>query len=77
MEQQKYDEARDALLKAVAGEPDAAKAHYQLSLAFARLGDRDASSRHLELYRQSKEQREERMTELRTRAGLGASGMQP
>lgn len=77
MSQQKYQEARDVLLRAVQSEPDMSKAHYQLSLAFARLGDRDSSSKHLELYRESRRQQDERLVELRTRAGRAPSGGEP
>ncbi len=77
MSQQRYEEARDALLRAVASAPDLAKAHYQLSLAFARLGDRETSSEHLELYRRIRREKDERLGELRTRAGLGTPGMGP
>ncbi len=77
MTQARYEEARDAFLRAVASEPGSAKAHYQLSLAFARLGDRESSARHLELYRKAQKESEDRLIELRTQAGLGVSGMKP
>lgn len=77
MTQARYEEARDAFLQAVASEPDLARAHYQLSLAFARLGDRETSTKHLELYRQIRREKDERLIELRTQAGLGTSGMGP
>ncbi len=75
MAQAKYEEARDALLQAVASGPRLAKAHYQLSLAFARLGDRETSTKHLELYRRIRREKDERLVELRTKAGLGTPGM--
>ena len=71
MTQERYEEARDAFLRAVASEPHSAKTHYQLSLAFARLGDRESSRKHLELYRRIRRESDERLVELRTRAGLG------
>ncbi len=77
MTQERYEDARDAFLQAVAGGPRLAKAHYQLSLAFARLGDRETSSKHLELYRRIRREKDERLLELRTEAGLGTSGMGP
>ncbi len=77
MTQARYEEARDAFLRAVASSPDLARAHYQLSLAFARLGDRETSSKHLELYRRLHREEDERIEDLRTRAGLGTSGMGP
>ncbi len=75
MNQQRYEEARDVFLRAVSSEPGSAKTHYQLSLAFARLGDRESSNKHLELYRRIRRENDERLVELRTRAGLGESGM--
>ncbi len=77
MAQASYEEARDFLLRAVASGPALAKAHYQLSLAFARLGDRETSAQHLELYRRIRKEKDERLVELRTKAGLGTSGMGP
>ncbi len=77
MTQARYDEARDAFLRAVVSDPELARAHYQLSLAFARLGDRESSRKHVEIYRRVRRERDERLTELRTRAGLGNSGMAP
>jgi tetratricopeptide (TPR) repeat protein len=51
MREGRFAEARAALEKAVAADPDGAKAHYQLSQACARLGDADCARRHLELYK--------------------------
>ena len=39
MKQEKFAEARDALLKAAAADPSSPKVHYQLSLAYERLSD--------------------------------------
>ncbi len=75
MNQRRYAEARDALERAVAADPTSSKAHYQLSLAYARLGDSEASERHLDLYRRTLREAEEYLIELRTKAGLGVSGM--
>ena len=47
MKQERYAEARDALLKAVASDPCSTKAQYQLSLACARLGDPASAEKHL------------------------------
>ena len=55
MRHQSFAEARAALEQAVAADPELAKAHYQLSLACARLGDRDCAKRHLELYRRAED----------------------
>ena len=75
MTEQRYEEARDLFLRAVSSMPDSAKTHYQLSLAFARLGDRESSNKHLELYRRIRRENDERLVALRTRAGLRESGM--
>ena len=56
-----YAEARDALLKAVAAEPDSPKAHYQLSLVYARLGDEANAKKHLEIYQEKLRGDEERI----------------
>lgn len=75
MAQARYEEARDVFLRAAASMPGSAKTHYQLSLAYARLGDRESSSKHLDLYRRIRAESDERLVELRTRAGLENSGM--
>jgi Tfp pilus assembly protein PilF len=74
MKQQRFGEARDALLKAVAVDPRSPKAHYQLSLAYARLGDEASSERHRELYQQKLREIEELVRRLRTETGLSRSG---
>ena len=53
MKQQRYVDARDALLRAIEAEPHLARAHYQVSLAYARLGDEARSRKHAELSRRS------------------------
>ena len=53
MRQGRFAEAREALEKSVAADPERAKAHYQLSQACARLGDKACAQRHLELYRKA------------------------
>jgi len=69
MNQEKYADARDALLRAVAADPDSSRAHYQLSLAYARLGDRARSEKHLEMYRVKLREMEERARMVRRRTG--------
>lgn len=69
MNQEKYAEARDALLKAVTADPASSRAHYQLSLAYARLGDSASSEKHLELYRLKLREMEERAKMVRSRTG--------
>lgn len=65
MKQERYAEARQSLEAALAADPDSAKTHYQLSLACARLGDRDCAQRHLEGYRRVQEEVEQRLRQLR------------
>lgn len=55
--------------------PGSAQTHYQLSLAFARLGDRESSKMHLDAYRRIRQENDDRLVEVRTRAGLESSGM--
>lgn len=74
MQQGRYAEARDALEATVAADPKATRAHYQLSLVHARLGDRERSKQHLELYRRLLEEEGERLTELRGKLGLPEDG---
>ena len=53
MRGQRFAEARTALERAVAADPQLAKAHYQLSQACIRLGDRACAEKHLEIYRRA------------------------
>lgn len=69
MKQEQYAEARDALLKVVAADAASSRAYYQLSLAYARLGDRASSEKHLELYRVKLREAEERAKMVRNRTG--------
>lgn len=72
MQAERYAEARDAFESVLAIDADAAKAHYQLSLAYARLGDREASRRHVELYQRAQKEAEERLVALRRQQPLVA-----
>jgi len=74
MKRQRYEDARDAFVKVVTLDPDSSKGHYQLSLACARLGDEACSQAHLDLYKQTLRQTEERVQQLRTQTGLVGSG---
>jgi len=67
----RFEQARDALSRAVAVEADSVKGQYQLSLALARLGDREGAERHLELSRQAQAVIEERILRLRSQPPLG------
>jgi tetratricopeptide (TPR) repeat protein len=77
MREERYAEARDALEKAVAAAPGLSKAHYQLSLAYARLDDPVRSAKYLELYRQTLRETEERVRGLRGRTGAASEAAQP
>jgi hypothetical protein len=69
MKRERYGDARAPLEKAAASPATARRAHYQLSLLFARLGDDAASRRHLELYQQALRENEARLAALRRPAG--------
>jgi tetratricopeptide (TPR) repeat protein len=75
MQEERYAEARDALLLAAAAEPGSSRAHYQLSLAYARLGDEASAERHLQLYREALAQIEERVKQLRQQTELAPEGV--
>jgi tetratricopeptide (TPR) repeat protein len=77
MKQDRYAEARDALLKAVASDPSSAKAHYQLSLAYARLDDEVSAEKQLALYRRCAAEAESRIKQVRALTGFSLGGMQP
>lgn len=51
MAQQRYADARDALIAASNADPRSPKPDYQLSLVYTRLGDAAAAQRHLDRYR--------------------------
>src|SRR5206468_8319419 len=73
MKQERYGDARDALRKTIAVDPDSSKAHYQLSLACARLGDTSCAEEHVALYQQKLRETEERVQQLRTQTGLASA----
>jgi tetratricopeptide (TPR) repeat protein len=73
IEKRSYAEAREALLKAVAGDPDSPKAAYQLSLVYARLGDEASSQRYLTMYQDNLKAVEARIKMLRAGGSLGES----
>jgi tetratricopeptide (TPR) repeat protein len=77
MKQDRYADARDALLKAVASDPSSTKAQYQLSLAYARLNDTASAEKHLALYRRCAAEAESRLKEVRALTGFSLGGMQP
>jgi tetratricopeptide (TPR) repeat protein len=74
MQRNAFAEARDALLKSVAAQPNLARAYYQLSLAYARLGDDASSAKALEQYRQAQRDIEVRVDQIRTETGMPSRG---
>jgi tetratricopeptide (TPR) repeat protein len=66
LERRSYAEARDALLTANKADPDSPKVLYQLSLAYARLGDDANARRYVSLYQEKLRDVEERLKALRT-----------
>ena len=73
MKRAKYAEARVALERAAAADPESPKVYYQLSLACARLDDTGGAARYRDLYRQKLRAMEARIEELR-RAGMPSRG---
>ena len=73
MKRQQYADARDSFHRVVAADPESTKALYQLSLAYARLGDDAASQKYLDLYKQKLRETEDRVLQLRTQTGLAPS----
>jgi len=69
MDRTRYADARAALERAVAADPQSPRAHYQLSLACARLGDTAASAQHVEQYRQTLRELEARVKAIRAATG--------
>lgn len=74
MQQGRYEAARDAFAAAVQLDPGQPRLHYQLSLALARLNDREGSRQQLELYRAAQKRIEEQLEELARRTGTGPGG---
>lgn len=70
MRQERFAEARAAFEKSVEGGANI-KAHYQLSLACARLGDRAAAEHHLEVYREAQKGVEATYVELEAQPTAG------
>ena len=68
----RFEAAREALVRAVAAEPESIKGHYQLSLALARLGDREGAERHLQLSREAQAAIEQHIERLRAQPPLGS-----
>ena len=78
LKQERCVEARQSLERAVLADPASPKAHYQLSLALARLGDEAGAHKEVELYREKLKELEERVKQLRADTGLaGEAGLRP
>lgn len=77
MKRGQYPQARLALQRAVDSDPALTKAYYQLSLADARLGDEQASARHLAAYRQRLAEIEGLLKEMRTQGVSSGEGAHP
>lgn len=71
MTQQRYADARDAFIIAATTDARSPKPEYQLSLAYARLGDEASAQRHVELYQQKLRAMEDAIKALH---GAGGSG---
>ena len=69
LKQERYAEAREPLERAAGAEFTSAKAHYQLSLAYARLGDTAGARRQIEIYQQKQKETEDRLRRLRLGPG--------
>lgn len=69
MKQERYADARAPLERAAQGASELPKAHYQLSLAYARLGEDALSERHRALYAERLAEVEARMKALRAATG--------
>ncbi len=65
-----YAEAREVLAKVIRLDPRSAKAHYQLSLAYARLGEREASQKHLQIYQNTLKEDVEHLLAVRQQIDL-------
>jgi tetratricopeptide (TPR) repeat protein len=74
MKRERIAEARDAFIAAIGAEPLLARAHYQLSLAYSRLGDAASAGKHLELYRASLRDLEQRLDRIRSETGQPSKG---
>ena len=76
MKRDRYQEAKPALERAIAADPESPKAYYQLSLACARLGDDGGAAAHRQVYQQKLRAMEMRIEEVR-RAGMPSGKDRP
>jgi tetratricopeptide (TPR) repeat protein len=71
--QQRYAEARDALIAAANADPQSPKADYQLSLVYSRLGDEPNAQRSVERYQQKLRAMEASVKALREAGFVGGA----
>jgi tetratricopeptide (TPR) repeat protein len=74
MRTERFAGARDAFLRASAADPLSPKPDYQLSLAYARLGDDANADKYLRQYRKKLQDIERWLGELRAQMGVGTTG---
>jgi len=74
MKQERHADARDALLRALAADPESPKALYLLSLVYARLGEETASETYRAAYQKQLRVVEERVERIRREGGLAGGG---
>jgi tetratricopeptide (TPR) repeat protein len=77
MQEQRYAEARQAFEGSLARSPDAAKTHYQLSLACSRLGDRQCATREVERYQKAQRDVAASLATLRTQSLENLPSVEP
>jgi tetratricopeptide (TPR) repeat protein len=77
MKQEKFTEARDALLKVAAATPSSSMVHEQLSLAYERLSDPVSAQKHRALYEQRLAEEGERVKSVHRIVGSQLAGTEP
>jgi tetratricopeptide (TPR) repeat protein len=77
MKQERFAEARDALLKAAAADPSPSETQDQLSLAYAHLGDPASAQKHRALCEQRLEAERERVKSVERIVGSSRAGTEP
>jgi protein O-GlcNAc transferase len=77
LRQEKYGEAKAALLKAVAADASSARAQAALGEVYEKLGDPVGARKHRELERQRRKEIEARVSERRAQAGQWEGGTLP
>ena len=75
MQRGRFLEAITAFQASLSSEPTNPKTYYQLSLAYARLGDEANAQRFVELYKQKLQDMEQRVMMVRRETGFSTGGM--